>query len=350
MSKIINKAFVFLLAFFILITAIPLPSQAAEADRSYEFDLTVNGAHEVYAEPGDILTVVLTLHRTDSEKTAKMYGMQDEIRYDPNFFEIVEGGALTADGIEIRDIGLIDDYRAFYVNFLSLGGGADWEAETMVGSFQVKVLGENGSSYLKNENCKVSFKDGSGSYETSVQDLLVIVSSECIVKFDSMGGSEVPTQAVPFGEHAKKPEDPVREGYTFKGWYKDIYLKEEWDFDKDTVIDNMTLFAGWQTGTVTADDSSGFPWWSLLVLLYILILLFLIFLFKKPKIEFMLDEENVYQTVKVYRGKYLKKPKDPFKDGALFGGWYLDDTFEKAWDFENDKVKKSMKLYAKWVQ
>lgn len=193
----------FFLAFLMLVMAIPLSVSAAEANRSYEFDLTVNGEHEVYAEPGDILTVTMTLRRTDSDEVAPMYAMQDEIRYDPDFLEIVEGSALTANGIEIKDIGLIDDYRAFYMNFVSFSGGEDWNAETMVGTFQVKVLGEKGSSYLKNENCRVTRKDGSGSYETSVQDLLIVVSSECTVKFDSMGGSAVQSQVVLFGERVQ---------------------------------------------------------------------------------------------------------------------------------------------------
>ena len=32
-----------------------------------------------------------------------------------------------------------------------------------------------------------------------------------------------------------KPADPVREGYTFDGWYKDSEYNEKWDFSKDMV-------------------------------------------------------------------------------------------------------------------
>ena len=258
-------------------------SAFADGSRSYEIDLTVNGSHEVQAKAGDILTVTMTLKRTDSNEAAMMYAMQDEIRYDPDFLELVDGSTLMMNGIEVTDIGLIDDYRAFYVNFLSLGGGEEWKADTMLGSFQVKVLGEQGSSMMKNENCMVSTQDGSDSYALTVNDLLVIVSSECVVRFDSMGGSDVEEQIVRFGEKIRKPADPSREGYTFDGWYSDIYLKNPWDFENDTVKDNMTLYAAWQEG---APAEGGFSLlWLLLLLIAILVLIIFWLLRKKKKAD-----------------------------------------------------------------
>ncbi len=254
-------------------------SAFADGSRSYEIDLSVNGSHEVQAQAGDILTVTMTLKRTDSNEAAMMYAMQDEIRYDPTFFEIVEGSTLMMNGIEVTDIGLIDDHRAFYVNFLSLNGGDSWKADTMIGSFQVKVLGENGSSMLKNENCLVSTQDGSDSFDLTAHDLLVIVSSDCLVRFDSRGGSEVEAQTVLFGERIKEPKAPIRDGYTFDGWYSDIYLKQPWDFENDIVKDNMTLYAAWKEGTFTANGFS--PLWLLLLL--IPILLFVIFWLHRKK-------------------------------------------------------------------
>lgn len=278
-----TKRMLTLLITLILIFSLSLPVLADDS-RSYEIDLCVNGAHEVQAKAGDILTVTMTLKRTDSQDPAPMYAMQDEIRYDPTFFEMVDGSAMMANGVNITDIGLIDDYRAFYVNFLSLSGGDAWKADTLLGSFQMKVLGETGSSMLKNENCIISTQDGSGSYPVEVKDLLVIVSSECTINFDSMGGSSVPAQTVLFGEKVKKPEDPIREGYTFNGWYSDIYLKNLWNFEEQSVQDNMTLYAAWQVGSSDSDTNAAAPWWLLLLILPILLVLWLL-LRKKKKAE-----------------------------------------------------------------
>ena len=49
-----------------------------------------------------------------------------------------------------------------------------------------------------------------------------------------------------YGELLQVPEAPVREGYTFTGWYRDKDLTVLWDQDKDTITESMTLYAGWQ--------------------------------------------------------------------------------------------------------
>ena len=38
---------------------------------------------------------------------------------------------------------------------------------------------------------------------------------------------------------------PADKGYLFKGWYKDRDYKKAWDFDTDTVQENLTLYACW---------------------------------------------------------------------------------------------------------
>ena len=46
-------------------------------------------------------------------------------------------------------------------------------------------------------------------------------------------------------ERIQRPyEEPIREGYYFRGWYKDADCTQMWDFD-DPIPGNMTLYAGW---------------------------------------------------------------------------------------------------------
>ena len=52
---------------------------------------------------------------------------------------------------------------------------------------------------------------------------------------------------------------------------------------------------------------------------------------------------------KAKRGEKLTRPPVPEKEGCGFGGWYQDTACTKPWDFDNDKVEKSMTLYAKWL-
>ena len=67
----------------------------------------------------------------------------------------------------------------------------------------------------------------------------------CTVTFDSRGGSEVPQVIVTKGEKAKKPADPTRENYTFKGWYLDEDFTIEHDFES-AVNSDLTLYAKWE--------------------------------------------------------------------------------------------------------
>lgn len=65
------------------------------------------------------------------------------------------------------------------------------------------------------------------------------------VTFNSGAGSKVEAQKVKLGDKAKKPIDPTYNGYDFGGWYKEAECKNAWDFDKDIVDKNVTLYAKW---------------------------------------------------------------------------------------------------------
>ena len=66
------------------------------------------------------------------------------------------------------------------------------------------------------------------------------------VKFDTDGGSKVESCKVLHSETVPIPQNPVKEGYTFTGWYRDAGATVPWNMEKDTVTESMTLYAGWQ--------------------------------------------------------------------------------------------------------
>lgn len=74
------------------------------------------------------------------------------------------------------------------------------------------------------------------------------------VVFDSDGGSEVNTQYVSPGESASKPTNPVKDGYTFEGWFNGDAL---FNFSKK-ISQDTTLKAKWKkkdTGDKKPDDN-----------------------------------------------------------------------------------------------
>lgn len=66
------------------------------------------------------------------------------------------------------------------------------------------------------------------------------------VTFDSQGGtSTAPITSVREYTVIKEPAAPTKEGYDFAGWYKDAACTVAWDFAKDLVKMNTTLYAKW---------------------------------------------------------------------------------------------------------
>lgn len=72
-------------------------------------------------------------------------------------------------------------------------------------------------------------------------------NTSCTVTFDARGGTMSETAcSAAYGSYLSEPEPPVRAGYTFGGWYTDVARTRVWDFAKNTVLEDLTLYARWQ--------------------------------------------------------------------------------------------------------
>ena len=97
----------------------------------------------------------------------------------------------------------------------------------------------------------------------AVHDSTSITVSEnvttCAVHFSTDGGSKVAdlTDAVVGGRIAK-PANPSKGGCLFGGWYSDETLKKPWNFESDTVSEEMTLYAKWSLPQLVAP--TGLSW------------------------------------------------------------------------------------------
>ena len=115
------------------------------------------------------------------------------------------------------------------------------------------------------------------------------------------------------GEKAAKPDDPVKEGYTFLGWFVG---EEEYDFEKAVTAD-VTVTAKFEE--VKPEE-------------------------KEFTVKFVVDGEA--SEVKVVEGEKVSKPADPVKEGYVFLGWYVG---EEAYDFEN-AVTSDLEVVAKFEE
>ena len=121
------------------------------------------------------------------------------------------------------------------------------------------------------------------------------------------------------GETVKKPENPAKEGYIFKGWYGG---DAEYDFSAP-VRSSLTLQAKYDPVppglyTVTFEPNGG--------------------------------SFSGQPQVQVEDGDTVARPQDPELAGSSFEGWYTDDgTFEYKYDFAVP-VTRDITLYAKYEE
>ena len=75
------------------------------------------------------------------------------------------------------------------------------------------------------------------------------------VTFDSNGGTAVESQSVKSGKTATRPAAPTRDNCTFKDWYRDTAFEKVWNFKKDKVTSDITLYAAWNNLDGTPADN-----------------------------------------------------------------------------------------------
>lgn len=136
------------------------------------------------------------------------------------------------------------------------------------------------------------------------------------VLFASNGGSVVSSQTVEYQGLATAPAVPTRSGYIFAGWYKDSGLTTPWDFTKERITGDTTLYAKWGSLYKVTFDSRG-------------------------------GSSRAAQSI--VAGGYVKTVSSPTRSGYKFGGWYTSTSYTTKWDFSKNIITKNTVLYAKWI-
>ncbi len=76
------------------------------------------------------------------------------------------------------------------------------------------------------------------------------------VTFETNGGSEIAPQKVSPGTPAVQPGDPVKEGFTFAGWYQEATLENVFDFST-AINSDVTLYAKWEQTESGSEQLTG---------------------------------------------------------------------------------------------
>ena len=138
------------------------------------------------------------------------------------------------------------------------------------------------------------------------------------VTFNTMGGSAVKSIVAKENSKIKEPAAPVKDGYTFAGWYTMAQDGVLFDFNTP-VRSNITLYAHWiensMIHTIHFDSNGG--------------------------------SEVADQTV--IKNEYAVEPVDPERDGYVFDGWYTALEGGSLFNFTS-KITADMTLYAHWEE
>ncbi|MBR3681552.1 MAG: leucine-rich repeat protein [Clostridia bacterium] len=177
-----------------------------------------------------------------------------------------------------------------------------------------------------------SVKDATASYENEIITLTwegatvrLVRKVDYTVKFDTVGGSELPSASVTNGQSAVKPSDPTKENYIFVGWYSDAAYTRPFTFSADVITADTTLYARWTEDTGAREYTLSFD------LNYV-------------------GAEQI--TAASTRGGRLFNAPAPQREGYTFGGWWVSTAGEAerlSYKISEDTVFTSdTTLFAVW--
>lgn len=102
-----------------------------------------------------------------------------------------------------------------------------------------------GESWAYNNGWKNMYNYTNNGYDIKNSTIKAYYKTKtATVHFNIREAEHFDTQTVNIGECVTRPEDPVKEGYEFLGWYTNNTVTDEWDFSTPVTHD-MRLFAKW---------------------------------------------------------------------------------------------------------
>ncbi|MDX9691204.1 MAG: InlB B-repeat-containing protein [Acholeplasmataceae bacterium] len=227
--------------------------------------------------------------------------------------------------------------------------------------------------------------------EMPAHDVTIVATWEELPKYDidfeSNGGSLVDALWVYEDETIPKPVDPIREGYTFDGWYLED-SSEMFNFNDVLASEDLTLFAHWTPALVdyhvdiyieslsgsyelyesileegltesivvaNIEEIAGFSEYTLhpnrMISGEVLpdgsLTLSLYYSRNSYTISF---EANANLSIQSITGQYeetVDEPADPIRTGYTFIGWYSDQNLTIPYVFQTIPYE-NITVYAKW--
>ena len=149
-------------------------------------------------------------------------------------------------------------------------------------------------------------------FDSVVTSNINIYSKWAKVHTVMINGNEI---KVTDGDKVIQPADPVKDGYTFDGWYSNEAYTTEFDFAQP-INSDTTIYVKWV---------------------------------KNPEVVEYVNVTIDGEVNQIVKGTTFAKPVDPIKEGYTFGGWYSDEAYTTEFDFMQP-INSDTTIYVKWVK
>lgn len=271
--------------------------------------------------------------------------------------------------------------QIFYVVFASNGGNPFETLEvTLDSTISLPIPVKDGYTFM---GWYTSDDTHFTNYSKITENTILYASwqiNSYTISFNSNEGTTITSITQEYGTEISEPSTPVKQGYTFDGWYSDSDFNNVFTFSIMPSNDTL-LYAKWIINSYTLafldDDGSllhtqDYPYltdlstiipplpskegyhfigWDISIPSIMPsndLSLTAVYSVNQYSISFESYSETSVSTITQDFGTTVVDPITPMKEGYTFDGWYIDSEFSSLYVFST-MPSSDITLYAKWI-
>lgn len=163
--------------------------------------------------------------------------------FDYMFLDNDKGDFLRVSSHTIGRAKTVDAYNTFLEFWVTFGENEEERKEFFQGSESVSISVSDFGFEDQTINYPLPLSNMFLNIPKEIKEIQSSIRTSLKVTFD---GTTIPIMTgQTFGTTIGEPQKPTRNGYPFGGWYKDKLYTTPWDFKKDIIFDDTTIYAKW---------------------------------------------------------------------------------------------------------